>query len=176
VQARLGQAVALGLLLTACGGADGGAESASESRSGSTGSASQAVADPDGGGGGEIVDAPPPGQATASVDGRDFTFETVGPVGCSVDGDEFTFSFLIGNNEVNLVGGGNASDSTFRFDISITESGGSITQYFADPLQGDSGSLVVDGSSISYSGSMQMLGEGGESTSVGDGSVSATCA
>lgn len=60
-----------------------------------------------GGGGGSITDAQPPGQAFASVDGREFTLQQPGGVDCTVSQEAITFSYRIGDNEVTLSAGAN---------------------------------------------------------------------
>jgi hypothetical protein len=172
--------MALLVVLAACGG-DGGTSDSEDTSSGggSTEQSDQGSNGEDSGGGaggGDVVELQPPGQAYVSVDGQEWNFETVGPAGCMVGADEFTFSFLIGDNEVGLAGGGSPDGSSFNFNLSILDSGGQ-TIYLADQLRGDSGNIAVNGNSVSYSGSMQLLPPGSDSEAepVGDGIISATC-
>lgn len=161
--------MALVLLLTACGGNGSSEETdAAETPSNAGTEASEEVS-----GGGEVANQQPPGQAAVLLEGATYTLDTVGPAGCNVDGSAFEFSFLMGDNEVNLVGGGDASTSTFSFNLGI-QGDGAITQYSADTLQGDTGALAVDGNSISYVGSMSELVDGARE-SVGEVTISATC-
>lgn len=167
---RSAMTIAAVLLVTACGGNG----STDETDPDETPSAVGTEQSEDDSGGGEVANQQPPGQAVVLMQGETYTLDTVGPVGCNIEGSSFDFSFLLGDNEVNLVGGGDASTSTFNFNLGIQADGG-ITQYSADALRGDTGTLAVDGSSISYVGSMSELVEGGERESVGEVTISATC-
>lgn len=136
------------------------------------------------GNGGKVVDAPSPGQATASVDGKDFSFELPGGVACNIANDEFSFSFRIGDNEVTLGGGG--------FFQGNSEWGGFITiavgepegeqgpvQYLASLADHGASALAFDGNSMSYAGPMQKQppndGSNPLPIDVGDGTISVTC-
>jgi hypothetical protein len=170
LRSRVTMVAALVVLTAACGSGEEG-DTASDSASNGTRVEEQGESDSSSG---AVVNPASPGQATVTLEGEDYTLDTIGPVGCTIEGSAFEFSFLMGDNEINLVGGGDASASTFNFNLSFQEEGG-ITQYAADHLSGDSGTLTVDGSSMSYVGSMSELVEGGERESVGEVTISATC-
>lgn len=165
------------MALAACGGDDGGA-SATDSRTdnGADQSSSDSSSASGNNSGGDVVDPQPPGQATASVDGEDYTFNTLGPVGCAITDTEFNVGFLIGDNEVSFIAGGSLSGSEWRgrIDLNVQTADG-ITNYFADFSSGDEGAVAVSGASMSYSGPWLKFGSGGEEESVGDGTLSVTC-
>ncbi len=166
----------LAMTVTACGG-DGGEPS---SQAGASDNGDDATTEESLSGDGDaagVIDAPPPGQATASVDGESYTFDVQGPVGCSITDSEFNFGFIIGDNDVSVGGGGTASESEWRgrIDLAVQEAEG-ITNYFADFASGDGGTVAVEGNSMSYSGPWQALRPGSsEAESVGDGTISVTC-
>jgi len=167
---------AFALVLAACGG-DGDAEAPATSDSGGDSTNATAAPTTEAGGGGEVVNMQAPGQAAASVDGEDYTLDTVGPVGCTVSDSEFNVGFLLGDNEVSLIAGGNASGSEWRGRVDLNIQGpDGVTNYFADFSGGDGGSVAVDGSSMSYSGDWEVLKPGeSEPQSAGEGMVSLTC-
>jgi hypothetical protein len=113
--------IVLGLGLTACGGggpdgsatddvASGGAEAPA---GGDAEDASSAADDTEGDvrDSGEIVDPQPPGQATVSVDGQEWTLTEPGAGDCSIAADAITFSFRIVDNEFTLGAGANLYDT-----------------------------------------------------------------
>lgn len=111
------------------------------------------------------------------MDGEDYDFDTVGPVGCSLSDDEVNFGFLVGDNEVGLVGGATRSGSGWQGRIDLTVQGDSgVVNYFTDFTDGD-GVVAVDGDSLSYTGEWELLSGGGsDAESVGEGTVALTCA
>lgn len=162
---------ALVLVISACGGGDSGEASDGADSDGSSGNAA--------GGSGEVVDQQPAGQAVASVDGEEFTFDTPGLADCSAAPDTFTFSFVIGDNEVGLAGGANLYDDGWLGSITlrvVREDG--PYQYFP-PEGGLDDGIAISGDSVSYSGPMLMRppndGSNPPDQDVGDGTVSVTC-
>lgn len=157
------------LILAACGGGDDG-----DAGAGSSGGGSGEAA-----GSGDVVDRQPAGQATASVDGQEFSFDTPGLTDCSVESDTFTFSFVVGDNEVGLAGGANLYEDGWLGDITlrVVEDDGPH-QYFPDQAGLDSG-IAIDGDAISYSGPMLRRppndGTNPPPEAVGDGTISVTC-
>ena len=176
---------ALVLALVACGGGDDGAES-------SPGTAANAQevgdatgtddVDDSGGGTTGVTNVQPPGQATASVDGKDFTLTEKGALDCDVTDDAVTFSFRIGDNEITLGGGANRTDDDWLggFDLRVANPDGEPgpIAYFAE-LPANSAGMTVSGDSFSYSGPMlkQLANDGSNPPPVdaGDGVVSLTC-
>lgn len=163
--------VGLVVVAAACGGdADGGEAADGDSSSEGAGA---------GEGGGAVVDQQPAGQATVSVDGQEFTFDTPGPGDCSVAADTFTFSYVMGDNEVGLAGGANLYDDGWLGDITlrVVEEEGPV-QYFPDQGALDDG-IAIDGDSVSYSGPMLRRppndGTNPPPEAVGDGTISVTC-
>ena len=174
-------------IISACGGESGGrstdettggGESTASGDSDSTGAVS----------GANVIDPPPPGQATVSVDGQEFNFENLGSVKCTIEVGEFGFSFFIGDNEVTLGGGGFYSEEVGW--------GGSISMFVAGPPEEgqegnstyvvalpevDESTLAFEKKSMSYSGPMerQFYDPASESGSgveeVGEGTISVTC-
>lgn len=142
---RLGLLIVAGLLVSACGGDSSGAELDS-----SLGNTPTTTAETLSGGDSstEVINAQPPGQARASVDGEEYTFDTVGPVGCDITDSEFNVGFLKGDNEVSFIAGGTASGSAWpgRIDVNVQTADG-ITNYFADFSGGDAGAVAVSGAS-----------------------------
>jgi hypothetical protein len=165
------------LVMAACGGDDGADESVTTTAAAGSGSTTTMADAGGGGGGGEVVNQQAPGAAVVSIDGQDFAFDTVGPVGCSVSGDEITVGFVLPDNEASFIAGANASGSEWRGRIDVNvQSADGITNYFADFSQGDGGAIAVDGSSFSYSGDWEVFRPGGsEAEPAGQGTISATC-
>jgi hypothetical protein len=165
------------LLLAACGG-DSDGDDADAGSSGGGGTTTSTGTEPTAGAsvGGDVVNQQEPGRAAASVDGEDFTFDTVGPVGCTISDSEVTVGFIFGDNEVSFVAGAAASGSDWRGRIDLNVQGpDGVTNYFAD-FSGGGGAVAVDGSSMSYSGDWQVLRPGEpEAEPVGQGTISATC-
>jgi hypothetical protein len=96
----------LGALLTAgCGGDSEGDGGSSADRASSSG---------------DVINPPPPGQATVSVDGQQFSFTEPGGVRCNVDDDGFSFSFRIGDNETTLGAGGIRTGDSWGGEIRMT--------------------------------------------------------
>lgn len=177
-------------ILGACGNDDdGGASSPPDVMSdGDTGTATDDGGDESSGAGssGAVIDPPAPGQATASVDGLDLTFELPGALACSIADDAITFSYRIGDNEVTLGAGANRVDGGWMGSIALNvanpaSEAGPIAYY---PTPGENGILdeslfAVDGASMSYSGPMlkQPANDGSLPPPVdaGTGTISATC-
>jgi hypothetical protein len=177
--------VAAGLLSAGCGGSDGAAVEAS-TRDATVGETTSSSGDGlgDGAGGTTVVDPPPPGHATVSVDGQEFNFELPGAVDCLVSTEAFRFSYRIGDNEVTLGAGANRYDETGW--------AGAISMIVAEPV-GESGpvtyspatgamtdeAFAFDGDSMSYSGPMQKTppndGSNPPPIDVGEGTITATC-
>ena len=168
-------ALAVALLSASCGG-DGDAGGDTTTTTAGAGSVSTTEV-PDPGGNGDVVTMQAPGAAAVSIDGQDFSFDTVGPVGCSVSGDEINVGFILPDNEASFIAGANASGSEWRGRIDVNvQSADGITNYFADFSGGDGGAIAVDGSSFSYSGEWEVFRPGGsEAEPAGAGTLSATC-
>jgi hypothetical protein len=167
------------LVLAACGGAS--ETDGSDNGSGGGGGAAATAAGGASGSGGEVVDRQPPGTGYASVDGQEYTFTTPGGVACRVSDDEFSFSFIQGDNEVTIGGGGSIQANGWFGSVSmrIVMDDGS-TEYSAQ-INDNPDAVAVDGSSVSYSGPMVKYlpappGELPEPIDIGDGVFSATCA
>jgi hypothetical protein len=176
---RIAVLAAFAFLLAACGGDsdDGSADSGSSgSNSGSSGGSETTSSTNGASEGGDVLNRQEPGRAVASVDGREFAFDTVGPVGCTINDSEVTVGFIFGDNEVSFVAGATPSGSEWRgrIDVNVQGSDG-ITTYSADFSGGDSGAVAVDGSSMSYSGAWEVLRPGSDAEPVGQGTLSATC-
>jgi hypothetical protein len=163
--------VVLALIVTACGGSgDGGGEdSDGDSEPGSTG-------------GGGVLDAQPAGEATASVDGQEFTLEVSPALDCSIADDSITFAFWVGDNSVVLGGGANLYDDGWLGSINLvvadpTDEFGPVT-YFPDLTVNGNG-IAIDGDSMSYSGPMMKQppndGSNPEPVDAGSGTFSLTC-
>lgn len=173
---RATRLVALGLMLiAACGGGDAtGDPSGTESDAGSATTAGS------GSGDGQVVAQQPPGQAMVSVDGREFTFERIGAADCRVEPGSFTFSWVIGDNEVTLGGGGDVYDDDWLASIRLrlTNDDGEPISYEPDQDHLNDG-IAIAGDSFSYSGPMLMQppndGSAPPPEPVGDGTISATC-
>lgn len=170
------------LALVSCGGEDSGSSNTEGASNDDSPVASTVGGEASGQESDSSVEAAPPGQALVAVDNQEFTFELPGGVACSIGSDEFSFSFRIGDNEVTLGGGGFHSDAGWGGDISmdIPEPEGEVgvTTYFIDLTeQGDH--LVIDGSSLSYSGPWMMRppndGTNPPPVDIGEGTLSVTC-
>ena len=185
--------VAVVALLGACGGDDSDESSSTdgvaETGAGSAGDGDASSGNDSSSGDGstnEVIDAAPPGQATASVDGLDLTFELPGALACSIADDAITFSYRIGDNDVTLGAGANRVDGGWMGSIALNVADpvnevGPIAYY---PTPGSNGILdeslfAIDGSSMSYSGPMLKQPANDGSTpppvDVGTGTISATC-
>jgi len=175
VRKTLTLAVVLLLVLAACGG-DDTSEAASDT--GDSGSSAQGSGDA-----GTVVEPLPPGQATAVVDGLEFEFSEPGGVACTIASGEFSFSFIIGDNEIVLGGGGFESNAEWGGTISLRianpEGEPGPIQYFANLTEHGAAGLAFDGSSMSYSGPMQKQpandGSNPPPVDAGDGAISVTC-
>lgn len=171
------------LFVAACGGDDG-----SDASSGDD-SGSDAASNDDAGSGesaGSIDAAPPSGQATASVDGLDLTFELPGGLDCSISDESITYSYRIGDNEVTLGAGVNNVDGGWMGSIALNVANpdgedGPIAYYPEPGEQGvmDASLFVIDGDSAMYQGPMlkQPANDGSQPppVEVGTGTVIATC-
>ncbi len=164
------------IVLAACGDGDNGSSAADGGSSGTEADQSQVDSVADSVEGGQVVDMQPPGQATASVDGQEYTLDTVGPVGCDITDSEFNVGFIMGDNDVSVIAGGTASGSEWRgrIDLNVQTTDG-IANYFADFSGGDAGAVAVSDASMSYSGEWKVYGSDGTEESVGDGTLSLTC-
>ena len=173
-------AVAILLALAACGPGDAGGGAVETPDAGAP-AASTDGSSP--GNGGDVIKPQPPGQASASVGGLEFTFTEPGAVACALAPEEFAFSFRIGDNEITIGAGG----TRFGDDIGW---GGSIIIVVANPEAEpgpiqyavflrdiDESTLAFDGSSMSFSGPMLKQAPGGEppGEDAGTGIVSVTC-
>lgn len=189
----LAATVGLVLLSSACGGDDSDesrspgepVDTGAGSGDGDGDSSGDAGSD-EGGAPSDIADPAAPGQATAAVDGLDFTFELPGALECSINDDAITFSYRIGDNEITLGAGANRVDGGWMGSIALDVANpegepGPIAYY---PAPGENGILdaslfAVDGTSMSYSGPMlkQPANDGSNPApvDVGTGTVSATC-
>ena len=169
---------ALVFAVAACGGdSDGDDTDPTSSDRGGTGTSAVTESTGEPSASGEVVNRQEPGRAAASVDGEDFEFDTVGPVGCAIGDSEVTVGFIFGDNEVSFVAGATASGSGWRGRIDLNVQGTEgITTYSADFSGGDGGVVAVDGSSMSYSGDWEVLRPGeSEAEPAGQGTISATC-
>lgn len=132
--------------------------------------------------GGSVANVQPPGQATAMVDGQEFTLTEPGALECSITQDAITISFRIGDNEVTLGGGANRYDDGWlgSLDVRIANPAGEPgpISYFPD-LAAHGDGIAIDGDSMSYVGPMQKQpandGTNPPPVDVGDGTISATC-
>lgn len=163
--------VALALVAAACGG-EGGSDDGGGDGDSDAGSA----------GGGGVVDAQPPGQAIASVDGQEFTLEVSPALDCAISEESITFAFWVGDNSVVLGGGANHYDDGWLggIDLRIAEPEGEPgpVAYFPD-LTVNGGGIAIDGDSMSYSGPLMKQppndGSNPPPEVVGDGTFSVTC-
>lgn len=177
-------AASVALVISACGD-----DESDRSGQGSDAPASSDDGAGDGASGGSaagIDDAPPSGQATASVDELDLTFELPGALECSISDESLTYSYRIGDNEVTLGAGVNRVDGGWMGSISLTianpaDEPGPIAYY---PAPGDLGVLddslfVVDGDTAMYAGPMlkQPANDGSvpPPVEVGEGRIIASC-
>ncbi len=104
-------------VLSACG--DDGDSTASDVVPESDGDGT-AGSDDDGGSGASLGDAPPPGTATASVDGLDLTFDVPNAVSpCSIADDSITFGFGVDGEDFTLVAGANRVDGGWMGSIAL---------------------------------------------------------
>ncbi len=179
--------VAIALVALACGGGDESAEGPSTDESATADTDDTDTAE-DGNetSGATIEDAPPSGQATASVDGLDYSFELPGALACSISNEALTYSYRIGDNEVTLGGGVNRVDDGWLGSISLTIANpegeqGPVAYY---PAPGEAGVLdeslfVVEGDTAAYVGPMlkQPANDGSQPppVDVGTGTVIASC-
>lgn len=175
--------VALFTSMAACGDDDsGGASPDGGSTEGPADGGDDGVDAPSGG---SIDDPAPPGTATASVDGQDLTFDTVLASGCSIAGDAITFGFSNADGTVTIAAGLNPNgddwDGNIRVELPNPEGEGTLA-YNTEPAEGITlppGSVVVDGSSMTYEGPMLFQppndGSNPPPESVGDGTIRATC-
>jgi hypothetical protein len=187
-------AVMLAVLSAACGGDDDSTasdiapEADSDATAGATddGSAEPAAADGNEAGA-SVGDPPPPGMATASVDGLDLTFDVPNAVSpCSIADDSITFGFGVDGEEFTLAAGTIRVDGGWMGSIALDIANpdgepGPIAYY---PAPGENGVLdeslfAVDGSTMSYSGPMlkQPANDGSQPppVEVGEGTIRATC-
>jgi hypothetical protein len=170
------------LILAACGGgAD--VETATREPGGGVAAPTSAGDDSSGGGSGDsgaVVNPQPAGQAAASVDGQDLTFNTPGGIACKVSADEFSFSYIIGDNEITMGGGASIQGGQWFGSLSMRMTSDEGTTEYVAKLNDNPGGVAIDGSSVSYSGPMEKFlpappGELPEPIEVGDGVFSATC-
>lgn len=170
----------IALLLVACGGADAGTTQASTA----TGNATPETTAPANSAatGGAVENKQPAGQATASVDGLEFTLTESPALTCAITDEAITFAFWIGDNEVTLGGGANLYDTGWLGAVTLTVANpdgeaGPIT-YYPD-LAANGSTIAIDGSSMSYSGPMlkQPANDGSQPPPVdaGEGTFSVTC-
>lgn len=176
-------------LLGACGDDDGeeasSSEAASDVDSGSAGDGMADDADGDNASGGAVVGPAPAGQAMASVDGQEITFDEVLAGGCSISDEAITYGFAAADGVTTLGAGLNHMDGEWMGSIAVdvpNPDGEGVIGYYPAPVEGASlaeGSVVVDGSSMSYSGPMLMQppndGTNPPPVDIGDGTISATC-
>lgn len=176
---------ALALVLAACGGGDSSDDEGTDT--GTDGTAAGVESSDDNGdndsGSGEVVDPQPPGQATVSVDGQEFVFETIGPGGCIIETDRLQYSFVNEETSATIAAGANFTDDGWQGDIlmRILDEEGRPVQYYLQSEEGLMvlGGIAVDGDSMSFSGPMEMQppndGSNPPPVDVGDGTISATC-
>jgi len=175
---------AAGLLASGCGGTD---ESAGSDASAGTDTVEQTTSsagdDPGNGASGTVVDPPPPGHATVSVDGQEFNFELPGALDCFIGTEAFGFSYRIGDNEVTLGAGANRYESGWAGNITMIVADpaaekGPVTYSPATGSMSDA-AFAFDGDSMSYSGPMQKTppndGSNPPPIDVGEGTITATC-
>jgi hypothetical protein len=168
----------IAVFLAACGGSDGGSNPSIEETAGGAGASDGGA----GSSGGAVIGAPPPGQARATVDGLDFSFDEPGGIGCSITEDSFSYSFRIGDNEVTLGAGANLSEQGWLGAIELVvanpESGPGPISYFPE-LGANGAGIAVEGESMSYSGPMMKQppqdGTNPAPVAAGDGTISVKC-
>lgn len=185
------------IALGACGGDDDVVDEAGSGAATSEADASSADEDgngddpvgdndtEDGASGGAVVDPAPAGQATASVDGQNITFDMDLGGGCSISGESITFGLAATDGVSTIAGGMNRSDGVWMGSILIkvpNPDGEGFVQYDPAPVEANilqEGSVAVDGSSMTYSGPIRMQppndGSNPPPVAVGDGTISATC-
>lgn len=179
---KLGTVIAAFVLVIAACGGDSGDDAQVATTGGASSATTTAAAgsgdgDDGAGGGGDVVNRQAAGMAAVSIDGQEFSFDTVGPVGCSVSDSQFIVGFIIGDNDVNVLANATASGSEWqgRIDVSVQDADG-LTTYSADFAGGDGGAVAVDGSSLSYSGDWEVWRPGAaDAEAAGQGTLSATC-
>lgn len=160
------------LFLGSCGG--------SPSAPQSNGSAAGPEGGSSGGQGADVVSPQLPGQGYASVDGLEYSFHTPGGLACEVTDDEFGFSFVIGDNEVNLGGGATMSGGEWFGSLTLRIFADNAATEYSAKLIDNPSAIAVDGQSVSYSGPMERFalnddGSPAEPEDVGNGTFSATC-
>jgi hypothetical protein len=112
----------------------------------------------------------------ASIEGQDYTLDTIGPIGCEITDTGVNAGFILGDNEVSLIVGATADGSEWQGRIALdVQDSELITNYFVDFSEGGGEAVAVEGNSMSYSGEWWKLGREGEEESVGDGTLSLTC-
>lgn len=163
------------VVVAACGGGGGESDNGASSDDGGSDSGGSPS-------GGDVVDPQPAGQAKATVDGLEYTFTEPGGVDCAVAENEFSFSFVIGDNEVVLGGGGFRSSSDDEWltspDLRVfnPDSEPGPISYF--PVA-DSVEIAIDGNSVSITGPMQKQpandGSNPPPVDVGEGTFTFTC-
>lgn len=177
------------LVVAACGGGDSGDDNGTDTGTDGTTAGTESGDDDGSNGGdsdsssGEVVDPQPPGQATVSVDGQEFVFDTLGPSPCNIEADSISFAFAIEETSATLGGGANLTDDGWQGDIlmRIFDEEGLPVQYYLQSEEGLMilGDIAVDGNSMSFSGPMEMQppndGSNPPPVEVGDGTISATC-
>jgi len=164
-------------MLAACGGAT---ETDGTGEGSGGGAAAPTTAGGGASSGGQVVDRQPPGTGYASVDGQEYTFTTPGGVACKVSDDEFSFSFIQGDNEVTIGGGGSIQANGWFGSVSMRIISANDSTEYAAQINDNPDAVAVDGSSVSYSGPMVKYlpappGELPEPIDVGNGVFSATC-
>jgi hypothetical protein len=192
---RRARILSLGLMLvvSACGSGDAGGgadESSDPAGPGSTPAGGDASAPAEssgaGPGGGAVINPQPPGQASVSVDGVEYTFEGEILIVCSI-GDGFNYTFSAEDGRVTLAAGGqDLGDAGWGGSINFT-----VNDEEPDPDSGelvfvkyvvflpdvDGSTMAFDGNSMSFSGPMlkQTPGSDPPGEDVGTGTVSVTC-
>ncbi len=169
--------VALILTVAACGG---GGDSGGGSDEGSVDDGGVSSGGNESSGGGDVVNAPPPGQATASVDGREYSFDTPGGRACEVSNDEFGFSYIIGDNEVNFGGGASIQGGDWFGTLTLRIFEDNVVTEYSAKLIDNPAAIAISGNSVSYSGPMEIRstmanGSLSDPEDVGNGTFSSTC-
>ncbi len=173
---------AIALALASCGGGDDDSDPAGEPAAEPAGEPAAEPANAASGGGGEIADPQPSGQAFVSVDGLEFTLTEPGAVACTITDEAITFGFRIGDNEVTLGGGANRDGDAWFGSINLLvynipgQEGAS--GYYPDLIENGT-RLTIDGSSLEYAGPMLKQppndGSNPPPVDIGDGVISVTC-
>jgi hypothetical protein len=161
------------LVLASCGGGPTNAPA-------SDGPTTESAGESAGGEDGNVVNPQPPNQGYASVDGLEYSFDTPGGLACEVTDDEFGFSFVIGDNEVNLGGGATISEGEWFGSLTLRIFADNAATEYSAKLIDNPSAIAVDGNSVSYSGPMERFaanddGSPAEPEDVGNGTFSATC-